>query len=155
MGHTALEIVGLFFAGLLAGEEFVIRYGVQPALTQLEDRAHLQARQALIRRLRILVPSLMLPTVVLGISVLIRGTFAPGAAFRWAGAAALLVFVLSSFLGTVPINIKVVQWQVEAPPADWKAVIRRWEQIDVLRSSAAMLAFVLFLIAASLRIAER
>ena len=145
-----LDIVGLFLAGVLAGEEFIVRYGVQPALTALADHPHLLARQSLVRRLRVVVPAIMVPTVLAAIAVLVVAGGGPGFAFRIAGMAALVVFVLASFLGTVPINIRVNDWNPEAPPADWKQVVTRWQRIDVLRSSAALLAFALFLVAFAL-----
>ncbi|MCW2720107.1 MAG: hypothetical protein JWR81_3929, partial [Pseudonocardia sp.] len=71
MGVDILQAVGLVLAGLLAGEEFIVRYGVQPALRALEDRAHIQARVALVRSLKVIVPILMIPTVLVGIAVLV------------------------------------------------------------------------------------
>ncbi len=149
MTHMVLETLGLFLSGMLAGGEFLVRYGLQPALTALPDEAHLRARQALIRQLRVLVPALMLPTVLVGVAVAVTGAAGPGAAFRWAGAATLIAFVLLSFLGTVPINIRVGDWPVQAPPSNWRAVLRLWARIDVFRSAAAMLAFACALIAAA------
>ncbi|MEO6533787.1 MAG: anthrone oxygenase family protein [Pseudolysinimonas sp.] len=146
MSALVISTIGVLFAGLLAGEEFIVRYGVQPALTSLDDLPHLRARQALVRRLRIVVPALMAPTVLLAIAALVVGGTAPGFAFRVAGLAALVAFVLFSFLGTVPINIRVNDWDAEHPPADWKRVIARWQLIDVFRSSAAILGFGLLLI---------
>jgi hypothetical protein len=139
---NALQFAGLFLAGILAGEEFIVRYGVQPALSSMEDLPHLHARQALVRRLRVVVPIIMIPTVLVEVAVLVVVGSGPGLALRWATVIALTAFLLVSFLGTVPINIQVNDWQADAPPADWKATVRRWEQIDVLRSSAALLAFV-------------
>jgi hypothetical protein len=43
--------------------------------------------------------------------------------------------------------VQIVIWYMDAPPSDWKAVARRWQLIDVFRSSAAILAFAFFLIA--------
>ena len=43
MVSLVLETIGLLFAGVLAGEEFIVRYGVQPALTSLDDLPHLRA----------------------------------------------------------------------------------------------------------------
>lgn len=149
---VVLEAIGLVLAGLLAGEEFIVRYGVQPALSALEDRPHILARQALVRRLRIVVPILMIPTVLVGIAVLAFGGTDDGFGFRIAGVVALIAFVLFSFLGTVPINIKVNDWDVEQPPADWKATVRRWETIDVFRSGAAVIAFVCFVVAFASRL---
>jgi uncharacterized membrane protein len=152
MGIHILQFIGLFLSGILAGEEFVVRYGVQPSLSALEDRPHIQARQALVRRLRILVPAIMVPTVIAGIAVLVLSGGGSGIGFRWAGTLALVAFVLFSFLGTVPINIKVNDWNVDEPPADWKSLVRRWEQIDVFRSSAAILAFAFFLTAIAVQL---
>jgi hypothetical protein len=40
----------------------------------------------------------------------------------------------------VPINVRVIEWDADNPPADWATVIRRWELIDVYCFSAAILA---------------
>src|SRR4051794_11699663 len=126
-----IESLALVFSGILAGEEFVVRYGVQPALSALPDLPHLLARQSLVRRLRILVPAIMVPTVLLAIAALVAGGSGAGTGLRWAALAALVAFLGFSFLGTVPINIRVNEWIPDAPPADWKDVVRRWERIDV------------------------
>jgi hypothetical protein len=142
---AAVEVLSVVLAGLLAGEELIVRWGVQPALRSLGDHAHVEARVALVRSLRIAVPILMLPTVVAAVAVLVVDP----STVRWAGAILLLAFLLFSFLGTVPINMKVIDWRPEAPPADWRATVRRWERIDVFRSSAAVLAFICFAITAA------
>jgi uncharacterized membrane protein len=147
--HVIVEFIGLFLAGLLAGVEFVVRYGVQPALGRLEDRAHLLARIALVHRMRFVVPALIIPTVVAAIVTVVLDGTNVGCWFRWTGLAALIAFLVIAFAGTVPINIKVIDWDADNPPADWKAVIRRWELIDIYRSTAAILAFALFLSAAA------
>jgi uncharacterized membrane protein len=147
-----LELVSLVFAGVLAGEEFVVRYGVQPSLNRLEDVAHLRARQSLIRRLRILVPSIMLPTVLLAIAVLVFAGSNPGLAFRWAAIVAYVALLVLSFAGTVPINIAIGAWDSAAPPPDWKQVVHRWEFLDIFRSSAAILGFVFLLVALALQL---
>ena len=152
MGVIVLESVGLLLAGLLPGVEFVVRYGVQPAINLLDDRPHILARQALVHRLRVLVPVVIVPTVVVGIAVVVSGGPGAGVEFRWAGAVALVAFVLIAALGTVPINIRVSDWQADSPPANWKATVRRWERIDVLRSSAAIVASACFLIAVAVQI---
>jgi hypothetical protein len=147
--HVIVESIGLFLAGLLAGVEFVVRYGVQPALGKLEDRAHLLARIALVRRMRIVVPALIVPTVAAAIVTVVLDGNGVGCWFRWAGMAALIAFLVIAFAGTVPINIRVIEWDADNPPSDWMAVIRRWELIDAYRSTAAIVAFALFLSAAA------
>ncbi|WP_432840807.1 anthrone oxygenase family protein [Dactylosporangium sp. CA-092794] len=152
MTAVILQAIGLCLAGILAGEEFIVRYGIQPALRGLDDHAHVAARVALVRTLRIVVPIVMLPTVALGVAVLIVSGSGTGAGFRWAGMAALAAFMLFSLLGTVPINIKVIEWRADNPPPDWRATVLRWQRIDTLRSSAAILAFGCFVIALATRI---
>jgi len=144
---NVLLVVHLVLVGVLAGEEFIVRWGVQPAIAALPDDAHVRTRIALVRSLKVVVPIVMVPAVLSSVAVLVTAGAGEGLGWRIAATAALVVFVLASFLGTVPINIGVNDWDPADPPADWKDVVRRWERIDVLRSSAAAVAFVLFTIA--------
>ena len=144
MTAKVLEIVCLLLVGILAGEEFIVRYGLQPALNKLDERSHLLARIALVKKLKLIVPAIMLPAVVATILLIILAG-EPGL-FRWLGATSLLAFVLFSLLGTVPINIKVNDWDADAPPSDWKTIVQRWKHLDTYRSAAAVLAFLFLLI---------
>lgn len=144
---SVLLVVQLVLVGLLAGEEFVVRWGVQPAMATLPDQVHLRTRIALVKSLKVVVPILMVPAVLTSVAVLVLSGADDGLGWRIAAMVALVVFVLASFLGTVPINIRVNDWDPEHPPADWKRVVLRWERIDVLRSTAAGVAFVLFVVA--------
>jgi hypothetical protein len=148
MGLTVLSTVGLLFAGLLAGAEVVVRYGVRGPLAALDDAAHIRMRQALIRTLRVLVPALYLPALLLGVAGAIIG----GAATRWAGVAALLVWTAATFFGTVPINEAALGWAPDAPPADWVALVERWERLNTVRTVAAVAAFCCFLAAVAGRL---
>jgi hypothetical protein len=87
--RVIVDVVNLFFAGILAGEEFVIRYGVCGPLATLDDRAHIQFRQGLIRTLRVLVPAIAVPAFIAGIAAAALDGTRAGTAFRWAGVFAL------------------------------------------------------------------
>lgn len=147
MDHGVIEFAALFLAGLLAGEEFVVRYGVRGPLAALDDRAHIEFRQGLIRTLRVLVPAIFGPALAAGVAAAIAAGAGPGAALRWAAVLALLGWALVTLFGTVPINSGALDWRPAAPPADWKALIARWERLDTVRTWAAVLAFALFLAA--------
>ncbi|WP_420368748.1 anthrone oxygenase family protein [Curtobacterium sp. L1-20] len=144
---SVLLVVQLVLVGLLAGEELIVRWGVQPAMSALPDEVHVRTRIAMVRSLKVVVPILMVPAVLSSVALLVVAGTADGLGWRVAATAALVTFVLASFLGTVPINIRVNDWDPAAPPADWKRTVTRWERIDVLRSSAAVVAFLLFTIA--------
>ena len=141
---TAGDIAGIasvLFAGLLAGEEFVIRYGVRGPLASLNDQPHILLRQALIRPLRVLVPSLYVATLISAAATTALDGIGSGLALRCIGLAALLVWIAVTLGGTVPINAAVLDWNATAPPADWRAQIDRWEQLDTVRTWAAVIAF--------------
>jgi uncharacterized membrane protein len=142
-----VELLSVIGSGLLAGIEVIVRWGVQPALARLDARTSLAARKSLIRRLRVAVPALGLPTLVLALIAAILGQPTEGAWLRWSGAVFLVVFFAIAFAGTVPINARIDGWSLDAPPADAEAVIRRWQTIDVFRSTAALVAFVLLVVA--------
>lgn len=152
MYQIIIEFVSIFLGGILAGEEFVVRYGVHVSLAKLDEPSQIRVRQALILKLRLLVPAIFLPTAISGVAVLIMSGSEPGFGFRWAGVLALLIFILTTLIGTVPINKGALAWNPDAPPRNWKLLVRRWERLDVVRSSAAILAFVFFLTAVALQL---
>ena len=71
---------------------------------------------------------------------------------RCMGLLAVLVWTVTTFLGTVPINKATLPWRPDAPPKDWRAVVRRWERLDKVRFWAAVMAFAFFLAAVALRL---
>jgi multisubunit Na+/H+ antiporter MnhB subunit len=154
MYHVIIEMASLFLAGILAGEEFVVRYGVHVSMAVLDESSHIKARQALILRLRVLVPAIILPTIVLGVVVLVwGGSNGPVFGFQCAGVISLLFLLLITLVGTVPINKGALDWRPDAPPNNWKMLVNRWGRIDIIRSTAAILAFVFFLIEVALQLA--
>ena len=144
---NVLEFINVLCAGVLAGEEFVIRYGVRAPVASLDERPHLQLRQALIQTLRILVPAVFGLTVLSGIAVTVLGGPRLGLELRCAGLLALLAFISITLGGTVPINQAILTWDVAAPPKDWQTLVKRWERLDTARTWAAICAFCLFLAA--------
>jgi uncharacterized membrane protein len=144
-----LVLVNLFFGGLLAGAEVVVRFGVRGPLAALDDLPHLRLRQGLIRTLRIVVPSMYVPAFLTGIAVVATGVDDAGFALRCAGVAAMLVWTATTFLGTAPLNQALATWNPEAPPAGWRAAIGKWERMDTVRTAAAVSAYVVFLVAAA------
>ena len=148
MSAGALPIINLFFAGVLAGEEAAICLGVRRALAGLQPRAHIEVRQALILKLRVLVPGLIAPTLGTGIARLVQDSSGSAMALRSGGMIALVAFLLITAIGTVPINQAVLLWNPADPPPEWGAAIRQWETLDMTRMAFALLAFVLWLVAA-------
>ncbi len=143
----ALGLVNLFFAGILAGEELVVYYGVRIPLASLDERPQTLMRQGLIRRLRVLAPALFVSTLLSGLAVTILSGFGLAFGFRIAGIVALLAWTLVTVPGTVPINSAILSWDPNALPENWRAIVSQWERFASVRPWAAMVAFALFLTA--------
>ncbi|HEY0106224.1 MAG TPA: DUF1772 domain-containing protein [Rhizomicrobium sp.] len=137
----------LLFAGLLAGEELAICLGIRPALARFDAPLQIPLRQALIRRLRILVPLLFFGAALSGVVALHAAAWGNALGPRGAGLAALFAFLAVTLGGTVPINKAALGWNPAAPPPGWRRQVRRWERLDVIRCWLALAAFALFLAA--------
>lgn len=149
---TLLDFINLFFAGILAGIEFVIHYGLRTPAEVLSEHSQLQLRQALILRLRVLVPAFFVPTIVSGIALTILDGAAPGFAFRCAALFAMLIWILIRIIGTVPINSATLTWEPSMPPKDWKALVNQSERFHIVGTWAGVAAFALFLTAVALKL---
>ncbi len=148
-----LDCLSVFFAGMLAGIEFVIHYGLRAPAEILDERSQLQLRQALVLRLRVLVPAFFVPTAVLGTALTVLNSGTPGFWFRYAAVVALLTWIAIRVIGTVPINSATLTWQLSAPPKDWMAQVNHAERFHIVGVWAAVLAFVFFLTALALKLA--
>jgi hypothetical protein len=144
---ATLNFVGVFFAGMLAGIEVAIHYGVGRRVAGLDDRAQIQLRQALVLRLRVLVPVFFVPTALLGVAVAILDGATSGVWFRCAGLVALLVWAVTRVIRTVPINSATLTWDPGRPPSSWATMVARAERFHVVGVWAAVMAFACFLAA--------
>jgi hypothetical protein len=148
-----IEVASLFFTGLLAGIEFIVCFGLRTPLTVLDVQPQIQVRQALIRRLRVLVPAVFFLTAMsMGTVLVVCGT-SPGILFRCIGLLAMVIWTFATFMGTVPINQAVLSWRRDAPPENWMAIVKKWERLDLVRTWAALAAFASLLAAVALRAA--
>jgi hypothetical protein len=59
----------------------------------------------------------------------------------------LLATLVISVSISVPINTAQLNWSVVAPPDDWSTVRDRWQLAHVVRTTTAVLAFVLLTVA--------
>jgi uncharacterized membrane protein len=148
--HVTVVFLAIFFAGLLAGEELTVTLGVRGALTTLDDPHHIAMRQALIYRLRVLVPSIfflaLLPAVA---SALLEGSSA-GFVARCTGVALLVVWLLVTLFGTIRINAAALTWDPSTPPSGWAELVERWERLNSARTLTAIAAFAALLVGAAL-----
>jgi len=153
--NTALHFVNLFFVGILAGMEIVIHYGLRAPSEVLSERSQLQLRQALVLRLRILVPTFFVPSAFSGIAVAALDGSAVGLWLRCVGLLAMLVWILVRIVGTVPINSATISWKLAEPPTDWRAQVARAERFHDIGVWAVVLSFACFLTSTALTLSVR
>ncbi len=151
MLQLTIEFINLFLAGLLAGEELAICYGVRTTIAKLDEQLQTQIRQSLIRNLRVLVPAIFIPTAAFSAIAIAMAGSDSGIGFRYAGGILLIAWAAITFIGTVPINKAVLDWQLADLPDDWKSIVSRWERLDVGRCWAAIGSFACLLIAVALK----
>jgi hypothetical protein len=130
--------------------EVAIHYGVRAPSESLDERSQLQLRQALVTRLRFLVPAFFVPTAVFAIAGILLDSTTPGEWFRLAGVLALIVWVVIRVIGTVPINSATLTWPLNAPPKNWKEQVTHAERFHDIGVGAAVVAFGCFLVAMGL-----
>jgi len=150
-----ITFINLFFSGILAGSLFIIHHGIRVPLSQLEERPQIMMRQALIYRLRIMVPLSMIPALISGVAVALLDWDKPGSLFRCTGVLLLAVCFFTTVLGTVPLNKEVVGWNPDAPPNDWQNKMKKWERFDGARTVVGALSYGLMLIGMAVRFVNR
>lgn len=150
---TVLDFVNVFFAGILAGIEIVIHYGLRAPAEVLDEQSQLQLRQALILRLRVLVPAFFVPTAVLGIALTVLNIASPGLWFRCVGVLAILTWILIRIIGTIPINSATLTWRSDMLPKNWKMQVNHAERFHIVGVWAAVMAFAFFLTSVALKLA--
>jgi hypothetical protein len=134
-----------FFAGILAGFEIAVHYGIGAPPDSLTESAQILLRQALIRRLRILAPALFCPTLALGIAVAVRDRTESGILLHEVALCALALWIAIRALRTVPVNIATLEWRPEAPPTNWRSLVEKTERFHVIAAWASVVAFGCFL----------
>jgi hypothetical protein len=142
-----LHFVNLFFAGMLAGIETAVHYGLGAPPKALSEESQIQLRQALVLKLRILVPIYFVPTVASAVALTAIDGSTPGVWLRYLGLLALLIWILIRVIRTVPINSATLAWNPEAPPKDWRLRVETSERSHVLGVWASVIAFVCFMTA--------
>jgi hypothetical protein len=147
MAQTILHFVNLFFAGMLAGIETAVHYGLGAPPTALSEQSQIQLRQVLVRKLRVLVPVFFVPTLASAIALTAIDGSAPGQWLRYSGLLALLIWIVIRVIRTVPINSETLTWNPGAPPKDWRLRVESAERFHVPGVWVSVIAFACFLAA--------
>ena len=146
-GHVGLgvaEFCALMLTGVLAGMHVAGPAGLNRALRSLDVGAYLRIKYALDRTMPTLARPLMLGALAAVAAVTLVAAMAGQTVTGVLGAAALLgllITLVATLRGDLPINREMAAWEADAPPADWQRTRARWERFFAVRTVAATAAF--------------
>ncbi len=130
-----LEVAAVVIAGTMTGNELAVALIVHPRISRLDDATHLRTAQTLARALGIVMPFWYALTFLLSLTLTLI-VHTAWTASRWlalAATALYLLIILYSILLPVPINNQIARCQPDAPPANWRALRRRWDTLHAIR----------------------
>ncbi|WP_235454200.1 DUF1772 domain-containing protein [Streptomyces olivochromogenes] len=132
----------LFFSGVFAG--FLVAVLVlELSLRGFDRHVYTQVRQVELDSLDKLAVVTLLPALITT-ALLVAFTFKARGLTPWLTLVALtlLIGILAlTLVINMPINADQLDWNVQAPPADWATVRDHWQIAHGVRTGAAVLAF--------------
>jgi uncharacterized membrane protein len=148
---TVARGASLLFAGLFAGFLLAVLV-LELSLRDFEAGIYTQVRQVELVGLDDLASATLFPalaaTVVLVVAERGRGT---SRRLVVAALVLLLAVLVTTLAVNLPINSDQLDWDAQAPPADWADVRDRWQIAHSVRTAAAASAFACLGLAALTR----
>ena len=128
------RFVNLRLAGLLAGNEFGTWAAVHPALGKLSVAERVRIEQEVTRRYAKMMPFWMSSTILSCLPVLALGRRTSGFRYSLLGALCFATMLLTTFLGNVPINNRVLKLSPEADGEEFVELRKRWDRLHTIRA---------------------
>ena len=147
---SLLSIINLFSAGTLVGIEVGSHYGFVVQPTFLGEADQIRLRQALIRRLRVLVPAVFGPAFFTTIALTMVSATGLELMLRSVALAGDIFWIYARIVATVRINSDTMDWDPETPPAGWRGLINRAERFHIASLWAVTAGFLCLLVAGTL-----
>jgi hypothetical protein len=149
--YRVAKLLSLISTGFLAGVFTYAFFAIIPAWNEVPRQVHFTYRVALMRHNAIVMQSIMAVGVIAPLWWAWTIRDMPGARSCAVTASVMnLTAVAVTRFGNVPINQYVRKWLTEPPPVDYLGLLHRWTVFNNIRSVAAVLGFVLILIADAL-----
>lgn len=151
MQTTVCKFVALFATGLLSGAFMYGFLNLVPTFYEVPINVHLVYRVQLMRHNGITMQTLMALSFLIPIwyAILYRDYLGPRNFAILSSSLALATFLITRF-GNVPINQVMKTWSPSNPPADWQAILHRWDTFNLIRTLTAIACFISFIISTHL-----
>ncbi|QXV62981.1 DUF1772 domain-containing protein [Amycolatopsis sp. TNS106] len=146
--------IALLSTGLLAGAFGYGAVNVAATFDVVPLDVRLTFHTALMQRNGVVMQSAMALAAISSLALAFLSRERPR---QLAGVATALVvtsFLVARF-GNVPINGRIKVWAATSAPADHAAILDQWETYNVIRTIAALTAFVLVIAVSRMKVADR
>ena len=149
--YRAAKLLSLMSTGFLAGVFTYAIFAIIPAWNEVPRQVHFTYRVALMRHNAIVMQSIMAVGILAPLwwAWTLRAMPAARACAVAASVMNLIAVVVTRF-GNVPVNQVIRQWLITPPPSGYLEPLHRWTVFNNIRTAAAVLGFVLILIADAL-----
>jgi uncharacterized membrane protein len=138
IARTASIIFSGLFAGFLVGVLVL-----ELSLRDFSGSTYAHVREVELVGLDRLATATLLPALVATLCVVLVSLRQPGLSRSLVPLLLLVAVFVLSLTVNVPINQDQLDWNVDAPPADWADERDRWQIAHAARTVAAALAFAL------------
>jgi uncharacterized membrane protein len=135
MMRRVTRFINLILAALLVGNEFGTWAAVHPALEKLSAPERIRAEQEVTRRYAAIMPFWMSSVIAscLAVLALIRDRRSPSFLSTLAGTACFVTMLLTTLVGNVPINNRVLELSPETDSEEFSRLRERWDRLHTLR----------------------
>jgi Domain of unknown function (DUF1772) len=149
--YRAAKLFSLISTGFLAGVFTYALFAIIPAWNEVPLAVHFTYRVALMRHNAIVMQSMMAIGILAPLcwAWTIRARPVACTCAMVAGIMNLTAVLVTRF-GNVPINQLIRRWLTAPPPTNYLEALHRWTVFNNVRSAAAVLGFVLVLVADAL-----
>lgn len=133
--------VSLLCGGMFTGIALTVLV-VELGLRRLDGPTYVRYRQAEFGFLTWFIGTVLVPTLIAVVTLVVLARRANGAAFRPA-VVALTLFMLALAITVVvnePINVAELDWNPRVPPANWASIRDRWLLAHAVRTAACVIA---------------
>jgi uncharacterized membrane protein len=149
MLYKTVRFANLVLAGMLAGNEFGTWAAVHPALERLSPPERIRAEQEVTRRYAAIMPAWMGSAVASCVLALLFSRGSAGFRGTLLGTVCFVGMLVSTRIGNVPINDRVLEMAPERDREKFAELRERWDRLHALRV-ALNVAGLGFLVAGTL-----
>ncbi|HEX9119611.1 MAG TPA: DUF1772 domain-containing protein [Terriglobales bacterium] len=134
---TIVRVIALACAGMLAGIFFGYRMGAYYALQKLDSSSFVQFQQVVHAHYVKFMPPLTLSALLAALAWLFTIRSHRSSAEFWLVSASTCGIALIAAMTravNVPLNNKLMTWNVAAPPTDLRAIWAPWDRVNTIRT---------------------